>query len=121
MCARTTGTNAGAPAMKQTAVSVIVAVVATMSDETGNDERSKQGTDDIVTRLRETEGPDTCWGCGEWGCVNACDCICHAWTQIVTDAADEIEWLRADNEYLTARISNMVILWTELKEEASRG
>lgn len=22
-------------------------------------------------------GENVCWGCGEWGCGNDCDCTCH--------------------------------------------
>lgn len=76
--------------------------------------------DDIVTRLRHDEGPPWCWECVEYGCIDdngdgvpcrhfghdewqctnerKCKCECHRWEQAVTEAANEIERLRAQLE-----------------------
>lgn len=56
------------------------------------------GERDIVERLRDAEDPAECWGCKEWGCRSTCDCDCHALGGIVSDAANEIERLRAEVE-----------------------
>ena len=66
-------------------------------------------TDDIVTRLRAGI-PAECWSCCEWGCADEngnpvtfmemvddkCACDCHSWFGKVSEAANEIERLRAE-------------------------
>jgi hypothetical protein len=60
---------------------------------------------DIVERLRDAEDPAECWGCKEWGCRSTCDCDCHALGGIVSDAANEIERLRAEVERLRVLVA----------------
>jgi len=55
-------------------------------------------SDDIVTRLRESHG-EGCT-CGAWN-YSECGCIEAVWAEMyITDAADEIERLRADMKEL---------------------
>ncbi len=77
---------------------------------------------DIVERLRNAEDPAECWGCQEWGCRSTCDCDCHALGGIVSDAANEIERLRAEVERLTdelRQVANEIALAES--QEARRG
>ena len=55
-------------------------------------------TDDIVTRLRESNG-EGCT-CGAWN-YSECGCSEAVWAEMfITEAADEIERLRADRKEL---------------------
>ena len=60
--------------------------------------------DDIVTRLREARTPN-CYGCVEYGYDDECDCTTNG--ILHNDAADEIERLRENNEYLHDVIASL--------------